>query len=155
MFTGSYNCNRIIVLNIAVADARGRLEAGVSVGHNHFLGNYELCKSIKATGEIVSLLDDPEDAKGSATHQFEANYCRVYHKSNISMVSSGTLYISFPSIAHQKNRWLLNYHSTIQLRYGLIDSDQIGFMFNSGTFPDLSIHPIDSNICMSHQQHDI
>ncbi len=30
------------------------------------------------------------------------------------------------------------------LRYDLIDSDHIAFMFNVGTFPDLSIHPIDT-----------
>ncbi len=29
------------------------------------------------------------------------------------------------------------------LRYDLIDSDHIAFMFNVGTFPDMSIHPID------------
>ncbi len=41
------------------------------------------------------------------------------------------------------------------LRYDLIDSDHIAFMFNIGTFSALSIHPIDSNICMRHLRHNI
>ncbi len=39
------------------------------------------------------------------------------------------------------------------LRYDLIDSDHIAFMFNVGTFPDLRIHQIDTNICMRHLWH--
>ncbi len=38
---------------------------------------------------------------------------------------------------------------TATLRYDLIDSDHIAFMFNVGTSPDLSIHPIDTNISTS------
>ncbi len=41
------------------------------------------------------------------------------------------------------------------LRYDLIDSDHIAFMFNVGTIPDLSIHLIDTNICMRHLRHNI
>ena len=41
------------------------------------------------------------------------------------------------------------------LRYDLIDSDHMAFMFNVGTFPDLSIPPIDTNICMRHLRHNI
>ena len=41
------------------------------------------------------------------------------------------------------------------LRYDLIDSDHIAFMFNGGTFPDLSVHPIDTNICMRHLRHKV
>ncbi len=41
------------------------------------------------------------------------------------------------------------------LRYDLIDSDHIAFMFDVGTFPDLSIHPIDTNICTRHLRHNI
>ncbi len=37
------------------------------------------------------------------------------------------------------------YSSETALRYDLIDSDHIAFMFNVGTFPDLSIHPIETN----------
>ncbi len=40
------------------------------------------------------------------------------------------------------------------LRYDLIDSDHIAFMFNVGTFPDLSMHQIDTNICMRHLSHN-
>ncbi len=34
------------------------------------------------------------------------------------------------------------------LRYDLIDKDHIAFMFNGGQFPALSIHPIDTKICI-------
>ena len=43
----------------------------------------------------------------------------------------------------------------VRLRYDLRDSDHIAFMFNVGTFPDLIIHPIDTNICMRHLRHNI
>ncbi len=33
----------------------------------------------------------------------------------------------------------------IHLRYDLIYSDDVAFMFNVGTIPDPSIHPIDTN----------
>ena len=33
-------------------------------------------------------------------------------------------------------------------RYDLIDKDHIAFMFNGWQFPALSIHPIDTKICM-------
>ena len=41
------------------------------------------------------------------------------------------------------------------LRYVLIDLDHLAFVFNGGTFPALSIHPIDTNICMKHLLHNI
>ncbi len=42
-----------------------------------------------------------------------------------------------------------------RLRYDLIVSDHIAFMFNVGTFPDLGLCPIDANICMRHLRHNI
>ena len=42
-----------------------------------------------------------------------------------------------------------------KLRYVLIDSDRIAFMFNGAPFPALNINPIDTNICMRHLQHNI
>ena len=64
---------------LLVADARGRLEAGASVRHFNYLGNYELCRSVNPTWERVILQDDNGTVTGHAEHQFAGKYCRVYH----------------------------------------------------------------------------
>ena len=43
----------------------------------------------------------------------------------------------------------------LSLRYVLIDSDRVAFIFNGAPFPALNINPIDTNICMRHLQHNI
>ena len=44
-----------------------------------------------------------------------------------------------------------------ELRHDLlvIDKDHLAFMFNGGQFPALSIHPIDTKVCMMHLWHNI
>ena len=46
------------------------------------------------------------------------------------------------------NFWI--FWSITLLRDDLIDSDRIAFMFNVGTFPDLSIHPIKNDSLLEH-----
>ncbi len=49
-------------------------------------------------------------------------------------------------------------HIGLPLRYDLIDTDHIAFMFYGGQFPAPSIHQIDhvdTKICMRHLRHNI
>ena len=94
---------------ISVADARGRIESGVSLAHTNYLGNYEVCKGIKPTWENITLFDETGVPAGYDLHGFDANYCRVYLRDNVSFLSfddEGDFYLSQWAQVHLNNIYL-------------------------------------------------
>ena len=53
------------------------MQAGLIQGDFHWIGNYEQCTSVKASGKNISGL-------GAASHDFNGRYCRAYFHADVS-----------------------------------------------------------------------
>ena len=56
-----------------MADADGVPAPGISDGAVNWVGNYESCLRVQATGKEMNVSD-----VGVITHDFDAKYCRSY-----------------------------------------------------------------------------
>ncbi|KAI0232870.1 hypothetical protein LSAT2_016846, partial [Lamellibrachia satsuma] len=65
-----------------VLDSDGEMQAGILNGNFHWLGNYEQCMSVKASGANVTGLE-------AAKHDFDGRYCRAYYRVDKSVFSVG------------------------------------------------------------------
>ncbi|KAI0240623.1 hypothetical protein LSAT2_008625 [Lamellibrachia satsuma] len=67
---------------ITMLDSDGQLQAGLLNGNFHWLGNYEQCMYVKASGANVTGLV-------AAKHDFDGRYCRAYYLADTSVFSLG------------------------------------------------------------------
>ena len=61
-------------------DSDGQIPPGLLEGNVNWIGNYEQCLSVKASGKNISSL-------GAAKHDFDGRYCRAYFKADVSTLS--------------------------------------------------------------------
>ena len=66
------------VLSFLVLDALGNIPTGISLGNLHWMGAYDLCRSVSADYNYT----DPQNDTIFEPRQFQAQYCRVDLKPN-------------------------------------------------------------------------
>ena len=65
---------------VTVLDSDGQMQSGVMNGNHHWIGEYEQCESVKATGLNIS---------DTAKHDFDGRYCRAFYSADVSKALKG------------------------------------------------------------------